>query len=93
MAAEVFVAESQKPFYKTAYKTSRNKGKRIFNSIQLNLFTLSKYVGYLKSYTKLTEYQLFCRKRISAKIKKKLNKFQDNEDSERTKHKNCLLYF
>ena len=41
MAAEVFVAESQKPFYKTAYKTSRNKGKRIFNSIQLNLFTLS----------------------------------------------------
>ena len=41
MAAEEFVAESQKPFYKTAYKTSRNKGKRIFNSIQLNLFTLS----------------------------------------------------
>ena len=41
MAAEVFVAESQKPFYKTVYKTSRNKGKRIFNSIQLNLFTLS----------------------------------------------------
>ena len=41
MAAEVFVAESQKPFYKTAYKTPRNKGKRIFNSIQLNLFTLS----------------------------------------------------
>ena len=41
MAAEVFVAESLKPFYKTAYKTCRNKGKRIFNSIQLNLFTLS----------------------------------------------------
>ena len=41
MAAEEFVAESQKPFYKMAYKTSRNKGKRIFNSIQLNLFTLS----------------------------------------------------
>ena len=60
MAAEEFVAESQKPFYKMAYKTSRNKGKRIFNSIQLNLFTLSKYVSYLKNYTKLTEYQLFC---------------------------------
>ena len=41
MAAEEFVAESQKLFYKTAYKTSPNKGKRIFNSIQLNLFTLS----------------------------------------------------
>ena len=41
MAAEEFVAESLKPFYKTAYKTSPNKGKRIFNSIQLNLFTLS----------------------------------------------------
>ena len=41
MAAEEFVAESQKPFYKTAYKTSPNKGKRIFNSIQLNLFTLN----------------------------------------------------
>ena len=41
MAAEEFVAESQKPFYKTAYKTFPNKGKRIFNSIQLNLFTLS----------------------------------------------------
>ena len=24
-----------------AYKTSRNKGKRIFNSIQLNLFILN----------------------------------------------------
>ena len=77
MAAEEFVAESQKLFYKTAYKTSPNKGKRIFNSIQLNLFTLSIYPIYLplKNYTKLTEYQLFCRKRISAKIKKKLNKF------------------
>ena len=41
MVAEEFVAESQKLFYKTAYKTSPNKGKRIFNSIQLNLFTLS----------------------------------------------------
>ena len=41
MAAEEFVAESQKLFYKTAYKTSPNKGKRIFNSIQLNLFTLN----------------------------------------------------
>ena len=41
MAAEEFVAESQKPFYRTAYKTSPNKGKRIFNSVQLNLFTLS----------------------------------------------------
>ena len=39
MAAEEFVAESQKPFYKKAYKTSRYKGKKIFNSIQLNLFT------------------------------------------------------
>ena len=41
MAAEEFVAESQKPFYKTAYKTSPNKGKRIFSSIELNLFTLN----------------------------------------------------
>ena len=41
MAAEEFVAESQKPFYKTAYKTSPNKGKRIFNLFQVNLFTLS----------------------------------------------------
>ena len=41
MAAEKFVAESQKPFYKTAYKTSPNKGKRIFSSIQLSLFTLN----------------------------------------------------
>ena len=41
MAAEKFVAESQKPFYKTAYKTSPNKGKRIFSSIELNLFTLN----------------------------------------------------
>ena len=32
MAAEEFVAESQIPFYKTTYKTSLNKGKRIFNS-------------------------------------------------------------
>ena len=41
MVAEEFVAESQKPFYKTAYKTSPNKGKRIFSSIELNLFTLN----------------------------------------------------
>ena len=39
--AEEFVAESKKPFYKTAYKTSPNKGKRIFSSIELNLFTLN----------------------------------------------------
>ena len=45
MAAEEFVAESQKPFYKRAYKTSPNKGKRIFNSIQLNSFTLSRRVA------------------------------------------------
>ena len=45
MAAEEFVAESQKPFYKRAYKTSPNKGKRIFNSIQLNSFTLSRCVA------------------------------------------------
>ena len=75
MAAEEFVAESQKPFYKTAYKTSPNKGKRIFNSIQLNLFILNNIRNFKKSYTKLTEYQLFCRKRISAKIKKKLKSF------------------
>ena len=41
MSAEEFVAESQMMCYKTAYKTSPNKGKRIFNSIQLNLFTLN----------------------------------------------------
>ena len=41
MVAEEFVAESKKPFYKTAYKTSPNKGKRIFSSIELNLFTLN----------------------------------------------------
>ena len=41
MAGEEFIAESQKPFYKTAYKTSPNKGKRIFSSIELNLFTLN----------------------------------------------------
>ena len=41
MVAEEFVAESKKPFYKTAYKTSPNKGKRIFSSIQLSLFTLN----------------------------------------------------
>ena len=44
------------------------------------------YVTYLNNSTKLTEYQLFCRERISAKIK-------NNEGSERTKPKNCLLYF
>ena len=41
MSAEEFVAESQMMCYKTAYKTSPNKGKRIFNSIQLNLFILN----------------------------------------------------
>ena len=41
MAAEEFVAKSLKPFYKKAYKTSPNKGKSIFNSIQPNLFTLN----------------------------------------------------
>ena len=41
MAAEEFVVKSLKPFYKKAYKTSLNKGISIFNSIQLNLFTLS----------------------------------------------------
>ena len=78
MAAEEFVAESQKLFYKTAYKTSPNKGKRIFNSIQLNLFILNNtrnlFKKLYKIHTKLTEYQFFCRKRISAKIKKKLKK-------------------
>ena len=42
MAAEEFVAKSLKPFYKKAYKTSPNKGKSIFNSIQLNFVTLNK---------------------------------------------------
>ena len=41
MAAEEFVAESLKPFYKKAYKTSPNKGKSILNSIQLNFVTLN----------------------------------------------------
>ena len=41
MAAEEFVAKSLKPFYKKAYKTSLNKGKSIFNSIQLNFVTLN----------------------------------------------------
>ena len=41
MAAEKFVAKSLKPFYKKAYKTSSNKGKSIFSSIQLNFFTLN----------------------------------------------------
>ena len=41
MVAEEFVAESQKLFYKMAYNTSLSKGKRIFSSIQLNLFTLN----------------------------------------------------
>ena len=48
MAAEEFVAESQKLFYKTAYKTSPNKGKRIFNSIQLNLFSLNNIGNLFK---------------------------------------------
>ena len=41
MAAEEFVAKSLKQFYKKAYKTSPNKGKSIFNSIQLNFVTLN----------------------------------------------------
>ena len=41
MAAEEFVAKSLKPSFKKVYKTSPNKGKSIFNSIQLNLFTLN----------------------------------------------------
>ena len=41
MAAEEFVAESQKPFYKMAYKISPNKGKRIFHSFS------SIYLPYL----------------------------------------------
>ena len=79
MAAEEFVAESQKLFYKTAYKTSPNKGKRIFCSIQLHLFILNNIRNLFKKlykiHSKLTEYELFCRKQISAKIKKKLKKF------------------
>ena len=42
------MAESQKLFYKTAYKTSPNKGKRIFNSIQLNLFILNNIRNLFK---------------------------------------------
>ena len=49
MAAEEFVAESQKLFYKTAYKTSPNKGKRIFNSIQLNLFIINNIRNLFKN--------------------------------------------
>ena len=41
MAAEEFVTKSLKQFYKKAYKTSPNKGKSIFNSIQLNFVTLN----------------------------------------------------
>ena len=53
MAAEEFVAESQKLFYKTAYKTSPNKGKRIFNSIQLNLFILNNIRNLFKKLYKI----------------------------------------
>ena len=42
------MAESQKLFYKTAYKTSPNKGKTIFNSIQLNLFILNNIRNLFK---------------------------------------------
>ena len=49
MAAEEFVAESQKLFYKTVYKTSPNKGKRIFNSIQLNLFIINNIRNLFKN--------------------------------------------
>ena len=70
MAAEEFVAESQKPFYKMAYKTSRNKGKRIFNSIQLNLFTLSNIRKLFEKLYKIDRIStLLLEKRISAKIK------------------------
>ena len=66
MATEEFVAESQKLFYKTAYKTSPNKGKRIFCSIQLHLFILNNirnsFEKLYKIHRKLTEYQLFWRK-------------------------------
>ena len=48
MSAEEFVAESQMMCYKTAYKTSPNKGKRIFNSIQLNLFILNNIRNLFK---------------------------------------------
>ena len=53
MAAEEFAAESQKLFYKTAYKTSPNKGKRIFNSIQLNLFILNNIRNLFKKLYKI----------------------------------------
>ena len=70
MAAEEFVAESQKLFYKTAYKTSPNKGKRIFNSIQLNLFTLSNIRKLFEKLYKIDRIStLLLEKRISAKIK------------------------
>ena len=48
--------------------------KQPYNSAQL-IYLKYNNVTYLKNYTKLTECQLFCRKRISANIKKKLNKF------------------
>ena len=53
MAAEKFVAESKKMFYKTAYKTSPNKGKRISNSIQLNLFILNNIGNLFKKLYKI----------------------------------------
>ena len=72
-------SESQNLFDKMAYKTSPNKGKRIFCSIQLHLFILKNIRNLLKKqykiHIKLTEYELFCGKQISAKIKQKLKKF------------------
>ena len=53
MVAEEFVPESPKLFYKTAYKTSPNKGKRIFNSIQLNLFILNNIRNLFKKLYKI----------------------------------------
>ena len=53
MSAEEFVAESQMMCYKTAYKTSPNKGKRIFNSIQLNLFILNNIRNLFKKLYKI----------------------------------------
>ena len=53
MVAEEFVPESPKLFYKTAYKTSPNKVKRTFNSIQLNLFILNNIRNLFKKLYKI----------------------------------------
>ena len=53
MVAEEFFPESPKLFYKTAYKTSPNKGKKIFNSIQLNLFILNNIRNLFKKLYKI----------------------------------------